>query len=573
MADGFDVFISYRRDGGSHWAAGVKLLLAQNGISSALDVDEHEAGKDFLRQIRRNIEASSVFLLLLTEGSAQRLANPGDVCTFEIASALELGRTIIPVADTKAAFPDDALKAALPIRVSEVFKLHALLWEHHRLRASQQDLIEALTAPSKVARLKASSECAAIDTATRDVAYQRWQTDFLHHLYAPDAAKLGLDREGLFFPRLRGHAYPVVCFESGLGGEPFVHGQLKPKLERREMRQLPNLTLHPDAPIPPWVAASPLRQRYFELLAYARRVRRWNMPGYALSALRLDAQGRVDGFDARLCTYGENCLTSHVLGFDLQRSWIEDKRGRLQLQRPGLEAVLNPSGDDFLPLISVQAIVAYRDPDVGEWKAITMMRSDTVAAAAGFWQFPPAGGFEIFGREDDKGEYLRAQFDVRRALLREFLEEIYGDEEMACEVVGKGGRHQDGTDGYMGIRAAIDAGQMSIHFLGVVTELVSLRPEFSFLIVLNDLRHFQALKYEHTLPNGEKKLASWLNASGEETTRLNDSSLEDLDGLLDDDKQWHSSSIGMLLLLARAARAGDGWLRRRYQDFPSLGAL
>ena len=163
---------------------------------------------------------------------------------------------------------------------------------------------------------------------------------------------------------------------------------------------------------------------------------------------------------------------------------------------------------------------------------------------------PPAGGFEIFGTEIEDEDYVRQQFDIRMALMREFLEEIFGDVEMACEAPKGGSSEQEGAEGYRMLLKALRSGKARIHFLGVVTELGSLRPEFSFLIVLDDIEYFRDLRYEHTLPSGEVAKAQWLMARSE-TRRLQKSQLANLDGLFSTTRKWHSSSIGMLLLLAR----------------------
>jgi hypothetical protein len=561
-----DVFISYRRDLGAHFATGVRSALERAGLDVALDVDILKGGLQFLPQLKRSIESSRHFVLLLTVGSLARMNEPDDVSAIEVATAYASGCHVLVLFDDKAARPGKT--TVLPAEIRQLLDGHMILYEHLLAKASIQHLLEALEADSKSRQHQAITEFHRIDAAVQDPAFQKWQTNYLHELYTPAAESLGLTTSGLFFPLVRGQLYPVMCFEGPLDGAPFTHGQLSPHLQSRQARELPKLLVDPDAEIPAWASENPLRRKYFELLSYAQRVRRWNMRGFALAALRIDATGRVAGFDARICTYGENCLTSHVLGFDLLESWRQDKPGQLELPRPALDAVLHNPGDNFLPLISVQAIVAYRDED-GTWRAITMERSGNLAAAAGFWQFPPAGGFEIFGSEEDDEDYVRQQFDMRMALMREFLEEIFGDVEMACEAPEGSGSEQEGAEGYRLLLKTLRSGQATIHFLGVVTELVSMRPEFSFLIVINDIDYFRDLRYSHSLPTGEIAKAQWLMARSE-TRRLNTSSLGDLDGLFAVSRKWHSSSVGMLVLLSRASRIKDGWLRTRYPDFPEL---
>ena len=558
-----DVFISYRRDRGSHLATAVRSELEREGLDVALDVDILQGGRQWLPQLKESISRSHHFVLLLTIGSLARMNEPDDVSALEVEIAYATRCHIVVLLEDKAAGPNG--DTVLPHAIRSLPAEHMLPYDHRLARESMRRLLEALEIDSKSKQREATSAFARIDAAVRDPAFQDWQTERMWALYAPAAEAAGLTGEGLFFPSVRGRRYPVTCFASALADEPFSHELLgPPRLDARIARDLPKLVVDPDAEIPHWVAGEPLTRRYFELLSYAQRVRRWNMRGFALKSLHLDASGRVTGFDARICTYGENCLTSHVLGFDLLESWQHDTP--LVLDRPPLSAILRIDGDAFLPLISVQAIVAYRD-DEGAWRVIRMERAANLAAASGFSQFPPAGGFEIFGNETDDEDHVRDQFDIRMALMREFLEEIFGDAEMACEAPA--GSDQEGAEGYRRLLRALRDGKAAIHFLGVVTEMISFRPEFSFLIVLTDLEFFRDLRYTHTLPSGEVAKAQWLTARTE-TRRLRKDRLDPIDTLLARDRKWHSSSMGMLVLLARASNEINGWLQCRYPDFPRL---
>lgn len=564
--DRHDVFISYRRDLGSHFATSVRSALEQAGLSVALDVDILKGGKEFLPQLKESIASSRHFLLLLTLDSLARMNEPDDVSAIEVATAYESGCKVFVLFNDKAARPDK--NTNLPADIRQLLDCHMMLYEHLLAKASIQNLLEVLEADSHSRQRQAVSEFIRIDAALQHPTYQEFQTKYLYDLYVPDASNLGWTASGLFFPKVRGERYPVMCFEGPSDGVPFNHSLLKPSLETRQIRSLPKLVVDPEAKIPKWVSNDPLRLRYFELLSYAQRVRRWNMRGFALASLQLDGSGRVDSFKARICTYGENCLTSHILGFDLLNSWLKGAQGKLELPRPPLISVLRTSCEGLLPLISVQAMVTYKDED-GQWRVITMERAGNLAAASGFWQFPPAGGFEIFGTEEDDEDFVHQQFDIRMALMREFLEEIFGDAEMACEAPEGSNSDQEGAEGYRLLLKAIRSGQASIHFLGVVSELVSMRPEFSFLIVLNDIEYFRDLRYTHTLVSGEVAKAQWLMARSE-TRRLNKSSLSDLASLFVSTRKWHSSSMGMFVLLSRASQCTEGWLRVRYPDFPRL---
>jgi hypothetical protein len=561
-----DVFISYRRDLGAHFATAVRSALEQAGLNVALDVEQLKAGAQFLPQLRKMIAASRHFVLLLTKGSLDRMNELNDVSADEVATAYAHGRHVVVIYDDPKALPTK--HTVVPDNLRLLLGEHMLSYDFKRARVSIGDLLAALQADSKSKQEEAHAAFARIDATALDPAFQAWQTEYLYQTYAPAARAHGWDKSGQFFPIIHGQRYPLVCFDAADPAAAFSHPLLKPALTVRTARELPSLVVDPEAVVPDWVASSALQRRYFEILSYARRVRRWNMRGFALSALRLDDAGRVIGFDARICTYGENCLTSHVLGYDLLDGWLRGEPGKLQLSRPGLEVVLRNDGEDFMPLISVQAIVAYRDDD-GQWRVITMERSGELAGAAGFWQFPPAGGFEIFGTEGEDEQYVRQQFDIRMALMREFLEEIYGDVEMACEAPKGSSSEQEGAQGYRLLLKALRSGLAHIHFLGVVTELVSLRPEFSFLIVLDDIEHFRDIRYDHHDVSGVTTHSQWLKARSE-TLRLHKTPIGDLAEMFAPGRKWHGSSMGLLHLLAEASCRPDGWLRKAYPDFPAI---
>ena len=92
----YDIFISYRRDGGAQYARILQLLLIQRGYRAFLDYDELVDGF-FSENIRAAIKAAPVFMLVLSKGSMQRCANDGDWVRQEIMMAIGQRKHIIPV--------------------------------------------------------------------------------------------------------------------------------------------------------------------------------------------------------------------------------------------------------------------------------------------------------------------------------------------------------------------------------------------------------------------------------------------------------------------------------------------
>lgn len=113
----YDVFISYRRDGGGEFARSIKAGLELRGYSVFLDFDELKDGI-FDDRILEAIEAAPVFLFILSSHSLDRCAEEGDWVRKEVEYAYSLGRHIIPV-NKDGAF--DGLPDDLPPVLSEVF--------------------------------------------------------------------------------------------------------------------------------------------------------------------------------------------------------------------------------------------------------------------------------------------------------------------------------------------------------------------------------------------------------------------------------------------------------------------
>lgn len=92
----YDIFISYRRDGGAQYARILQLMLIQRGYMVFLDYDELTDGI-FSDKIRAAIKEAPVFMLVLSAGSMQRCANEGDWVREEMTLAIQQKKHIVPV--------------------------------------------------------------------------------------------------------------------------------------------------------------------------------------------------------------------------------------------------------------------------------------------------------------------------------------------------------------------------------------------------------------------------------------------------------------------------------------------
>lgn len=96
MESTYDIFISYRRDGGAQYARILQLMLSQRGYRVFLDYDELKDGV-FGKRIKAAIKAAPVFMLVLSKDSLDRCKNEDDWVREEILYAIEHQKKIVPV--------------------------------------------------------------------------------------------------------------------------------------------------------------------------------------------------------------------------------------------------------------------------------------------------------------------------------------------------------------------------------------------------------------------------------------------------------------------------------------------
>lgn len=110
----YQIFISYRRDGGEHLAGRIADKLKEKGYTVFFDVESMRSGT-FNTQIFKAIGGCKDFLLILPPKALDRCTDPEDWVRREIAYALEKGKNIIPVMMRDFAFP-----AVLPPEIDKV---------------------------------------------------------------------------------------------------------------------------------------------------------------------------------------------------------------------------------------------------------------------------------------------------------------------------------------------------------------------------------------------------------------------------------------------------------------------
>lgn len=102
----YDVFISYRRDGGSHAALTLYNSLVSKGYRVFYDVRTLGSG-EFDTALLRVISECTDFLLILSPGALDRCANEDDWVRREIDCAMRCGKNIIPIMTQRFTFPEN----------------------------------------------------------------------------------------------------------------------------------------------------------------------------------------------------------------------------------------------------------------------------------------------------------------------------------------------------------------------------------------------------------------------------------------------------------------------------------
>lgn len=101
----YDIFISYRREGGEHLGKMLRDSLVEKGYRVFFDVDSLVSG-EFNTALYEVIEGCKDFILICTPNSLDRCNNEGDWVCQEIERAMAHNKNIIPILARSFSFPD-----------------------------------------------------------------------------------------------------------------------------------------------------------------------------------------------------------------------------------------------------------------------------------------------------------------------------------------------------------------------------------------------------------------------------------------------------------------------------------
>lgn len=129
----YDIFISYRRDGGINSAVALHSTLLQMNYRAFLDVNNLQSGK-FDEALYDVIDHCTDFLLVLSPHALDRCADKDDWVRKEVERALQMNKNIIPIicdgGDVKALFTD-----AVPEDMKELLRYNVLKADVVQLQA------------------------------------------------------------------------------------------------------------------------------------------------------------------------------------------------------------------------------------------------------------------------------------------------------------------------------------------------------------------------------------------------------------------------------------------------------
>lgn len=123
-AHNYDVFISYRRQGGDAQALFIREKLLQHNVRVFLDVTDLKKGY-FDEELLARIAEAPNFLVILSPNSLDRCTDEGDWLRQEIAQAVKTNRNIIPVMMVGFSFPRE-----LPADMQDIRRHQGVEYSH-----------------------------------------------------------------------------------------------------------------------------------------------------------------------------------------------------------------------------------------------------------------------------------------------------------------------------------------------------------------------------------------------------------------------------------------------------------
>ena len=115
MENKYQIFISYRRDGGEDLARLLEYKLTERGFKVFFDVESLRSGAFNTALFEKIAECTDVLVVLPPHG-LDRCTDPNDWVRLEIARAIELKKNVIPIMMRNFTFPENLSEDIAPLR-------------------------------------------------------------------------------------------------------------------------------------------------------------------------------------------------------------------------------------------------------------------------------------------------------------------------------------------------------------------------------------------------------------------------------------------------------------------------
>jgi transcriptional regulator with XRE-family HTH domain len=221
----------------------------------------------------------------------------------------------------------------------------------------------------------------------------------------------------------------------------------------------------------------------------------WNQLTYDMRAMTRDDHGRVR-LDCKLGTYFHSLSTSEALDPELLEAYAAWPDSTPDVVWPRLERriwlherVADPVADGLCRSaalgVSTLTIVRVRNRSFDGYKMFLSPRSCTVATQRRRYHVVPSGMFQPF-IPSESTDLLQEQFSVLATVAREFVEELYGVEELET-----GDGRVDPQAIYRRREARLlsdmlEHGTAALLYAGVGVNLLALRHEVCTVLVIDD---------------------------------------------------------------------------------------
>jgi hypothetical protein len=520
MQEYFNVFISFRTDGGSVLAE--KIANAVNcecllGEGKRAFCSKFEGtiniGRLFPDALKQAVEECELFVSVLSAGALDEVDREIDYVKEEIKTALEARRPMFVI--RFRGFVENPGWASVNY-LKQLMNTQSAVNDYSDCDEAFEHLKNKLKRHYHQLISDKSSR-REYDRVLSQKGFLDWMTQVCQTIYADDVAA----RDDIEFIRLFDFEYDGVihtCPEarsyaefpfSGLCRTPYdlskfddagnrinIHHVIE--ASREERKKLRRDYLQEDS-----------AQKYLRIVSdtifYPERV------GFMMQ--RIDFQRDAGAVTAYYDIYFNNLRSSHFLDYELFELYTRRaERGDLTVAskdelmshmpaRQRIHAACRALGGPIIvgagrcSNYGIQVMVVLRNPK-GELCTYLMERSLTVAAKPGFLQIIPSGGFEAYG-DDLNDTYIESNFDVLLAIYRELLEECFGLKERAFENTPYGVYNDPRIKG---LHSLLRDGKARFVFLGSAMGLGALRPELSFLLYIEDDSFSQGL-----IPNFESR--------------------------------------------------------------------